>query len=400
MRQLLLNIILILFVFNIIFYSCTKEDENYFTREDWTVLADTSHLSNVSVSAIFLMTQLAGYPQFNKYLKNSIEIYKISYHTVYKGEPVIASGVIVLPANEQGPSPVMVVGNGLIFAESEAPSEFSLPGHYTGFEFIGALGYITFLPDMIGFGDSKEKLFPIHNYEHSASATIDFIYAGREFLKTMRIESQDEYYLAGYSQGGYIGMSTLKYVQENHLDIQFKKTALGAGGYNLKKIVEYHIENGSYPSPSHMALLLSSYNVLYDWNRQPGDFFNEPYASWIPELINGQYTREQVDSYLPSSFDSLLCIDFYNGLKENTDTTVFDALELNSIHNWAPQTKIRLYHGINDEKIPFSDSEETYETMVNNGATQIEFVSLSGDTHYNSALDFIELVIQWFKSST
>ena len=334
--------------------SCNREDEKPKPFASDTYLADTSNLGVVSASFIKLTANLAGHSEFNDYMKYPVVLYKIVYHTTFKGEPVLASGLISYPYSARDSIPQMLVGNGLVFADDEAPSEFKLPDHYTGFEFIGSMGYFTMIPDMLGFGVSKDLLFPIHNYYYSARTMIDFYHACEEFIRHKQLAVQEQTYLSGYSQGAYIATAALKMIEESKAEgIHIEAAAVGAGGFDLVSLLNLAIANNLYSAPSHLALLLSSYNIMYDWNRPLSDFFKEQYAAEIPGLLNGSYTREEIDTHLPAHLDSLLNPQFLSDLKENKETALTAALAENSVYDWAPQTTLRILHSIHDERIPF-----------------------------------------------
>lgn len=378
--------------------SCSKEDNQILPVQVNDYLVESKYRDEVSKSVISMTAQLAGYPQFSAYLQYSIKLFVITYRTTYKGEPIIASGIISFPITSDS-MPIMLVGNGLIFADEDAPSRFDLPNHFTGFEFIASVGYITLIPDMIGYGMSRDLLFPIQNYEHSANSMIDFLYACEEFIKEKNIPTSQKKFLTGYSQGGYIAMATLKKIEEHpELDINIDATAVGAGGFNLVNLLNYSLDKNYYSAPSHLALLLSSYNIVYDWNRPLSDFFQEPYASEIPYLIDGGYNREEIDQQLAYSFDSLLNPVFLHNLKNNSEERLMDALTENSVDNWVPTSTLRIIHSINDDRIPISDSEDMYNQMVSKGSDSVTFTKIETVGHIESGLAFIEIALQWFNT--
>ncbi|MFO7656073.1 MAG: lipase family protein [Bacteroidales bacterium] len=401
LRKVILSCVTIIFLF-----ACTKEDDfiNHTDDSELPVttgvyLVQSTSLGTVSAITIKLTTQLAGYPQFKEYMKHSIKLYKIVYRTTYKGQPILASGIISYPTEISDSIPTMIVGNGLIFADKDAPSNFNLPNNFTGFEFIASLGYLTLIPDMIGFGVSKDIIFPIHNYEHSANAMIDFIYAGEEFVKAKKLPVNRKKFLTGYSQGGYIAMATLKMIEEKPVPgIKIEATAVGAGGFNLLNLLKTAIKNNTYSAPSHLIMLVSSYNIMYDWNRPLTDFFQETYANKIPVLLNGEYNREEIDHQLVYSLDSLLSPVFLNNLETNNEPDLINAFSENSIDNWAPKSKLRIIHSTNDDRIPVSDSEDTYNNMVSNGSKSVTLTTIETSGHINSGISFIEIALQWFNN--
>jgi hypothetical protein len=387
----------------VVLFSCTNEDDSKSGKEIVLPLTPGGYLiqgeavTNVSSATMQLAMDAAGYPEFKSYVKYSIKLYKISYNTTYKGQPIVASGLISYPAGINEPIPSMIVGNGLTFADRDAPTSFKLPDNFTGFEFIAAMGYLTLIPDMIGFGESSEITFPIHNYQYSAQTMIDFVFAVDEFIEAKGLSVNNRKYLTGYSQGAYIALSTLKMIQEKPVpEIKIEATAVGAGGYNLVNLLNYAIDNNTYSAPCHLILLFTSYNEIYGWGRPMTDFFQEPYASRIPTLLNGQYDRLQINDQLAYSFDSLLNPVFLNNLKNENEPALISALAENCIDDWAPLGKVNLIHSINDDRIPFKDSQDTYNKMILNGADSVYLTQVETVGHINAALDFIQQAFAWF----
>lgn len=395
-----------LFIFIIpllIVFSCSKEEDSIKTEDTVYPIFPCDHFiratscGELSFSTIKSLLKIAGYSDFVKYVKCSIKLYRIYYTTTYQGDTIIVSGLVAYPTDALAPVPTMIVGSGLAFSDEEVPSSFSFPNQYTGFEFIASLGFFTLIPDMIGHGASKQFIFPIHNYEYSARTMIDLIYAGREFVETQNLEISDKNFMAGYSQGGYIVMSALKMIEEETIDdIRIDATAAGAGGFNLVDLLKMALDQNYYPAPAHILLLFTSYNEIYHWNRPLTDFFQEPYASMIPELLSGKYNRSEVDEYLPHSLDRLLNPIFLNNLKNNNETALISALTENSVDDWAPLGPLNIIHSIGDETIPFSNSENTYNKMVANGSISVIFTSCDVVGHVASGAPFVEKALKWF----
>lgn len=370
------------------------DDSKY---EDCIYLTDAESIGSVQAATIRSTASIAGYSQFAEYLDYSINVYKITYRTTFRGEQILASGIISLPFGKSAPSDVVIVGNGLIVADRDAPSSFKLPDNFTGFEFIASVGYVTVIADMIGFGVSSDFVYPIHNSEYSATTIIDFVYACREFFKIESVKLTGRDFMMGYSQGGYAAMATLKKIEEDGInDIDIEAAAIGAGGYDLVGLMNYALDRNTYPSPAHLAMLFSSYNEIYGWNRQLTDFFRDPYAGRIPELLNGEYDRQQVDDQLTPDFEFLFNESFLQGLRDSTDLQVYSALAENSVYDWTPTIPITIIHSINDEKIPFEDSQRTYDTMIENGSNSVVLIPTETEGHINAAMDFMEVVIDLF----
>lgn len=373
--------------------------DNFFDFDpnlDCDVLYDTVALDELNVETLKLLTQVGGYPRFEKVIEKDISIYKVLYRTSYKNEEVIASGLISFPTDRSVAYPVIHVGNGLIFDDDDAPSAFDLPDNYSGFEFMAAKGFVVFVPDMIGFGSSKDMVYPIHNYEISANTMLDFARAGNEFIEEKSIAVTGDVYLTGYSQGAYIALSMLKKMEKDNVsDVNITAAAIGAGGFNLEYLLEYSMEQNMYSAPSHLALLFHSYNAVYDWDKPLNYFFNEKYAKKIPKLLNGKYNREEIDEYLTTKLDRFLQADFFENLKNGDEVEVLNRIRENSIHNCKVTVPLVIMHSENDDRIPIEDSEQTCKLLLENGSPDVTFIPMDASDHINSGFDFIELVFSW-----
>jgi pimeloyl-ACP methyl ester carboxylesterase len=292
---------------------------------------------------------------------------------------------------------MMVLQNGMNFADSAAPSQFNFPDRFIGLEFLASAGYFVIIPDGIGFGTSSDILFPMNNAAYAASATIDMMKAAEEYITSQRLPYNDHIFLAGYSMGAYVTNANLKAIE--HQDFRhITAAAAGAGGYDLVGVLDSTLDGTNLLTPSQLAMVFASYNDTYEWNRPLTDFFNLPWALIIPALITGDYTGAEIDQHLPPDIDTLLNPEFVHRLATGRETELIHTLEENSVHNWAPHSPLRLYHAANDERIPFTDSWNTFLAMQDAGSRTVEFEELVGINHFFAVFDFLSLVLQWFET--
>lgn len=373
----------------------------------WHTLVEAKTLTDLSAPLMRFIGKDAGLSRFSALVRHDVRFVRIRYRTTYKGKHIIASGLISYPLDCPPDYPLMVVQNGIIFGNREAPSAFSLSflkpeeSRFIGYEFLATAGYLVMFPDWIGFGDSSEILFPMYNYEYSASASIDMMKATFEWIQSRSIPVGDKLFIAGYSMGGYTANCLLHELETSRpfgSRRPVTATALGAGGYDLVSVMGNAITGRSSARPAQVAMLLASYNETNSWHRPLADFFKEPHASNIPGLLSGRFDTEAISKRLPPDLASLLNPDFVDDLAHGRERRFTRALAANSIHDWSPASPVRLYHSKNDERIPFSDSRNAYRNMINGGSEHVKLVELPGDDHYNSVFGFMELVIPWFES--
>lgn len=373
----------------------------------WRKLIETETITDLPASLMRLLSENLGLSRFAPLIQYDVRFVRIRYETTYKGRRITASGLLSYPLNAPSGYPLAVAQNGMIFGDLEAPSAFSLSflnpqdSRFVGYEFLATAGYLVIFPDWIGFGDSSDVLFPMYNYQYSADASIDMMKATFEWIRSKRIPAGNKLFLAGYSMGGYTTnclLHALETQQPFGPGKSVTAAALGAGGYDLVSVLQSSLDGRSIARPEQIAMLLASYNKTQSWNRPWTDFFQEPYASTLPDLLDGSYVTEQIHALMPARPASLLNPDFVERVRDGRERRFLRALAANSMHDWSPTRPVRLYHSRNDERIPFSDSRKTLQNMIRGGSRQVELIELPGDDHYNSVFGFMELVIPWFES--
>ena len=260
----------------------------------------------------------------------------------------------------------------LIF--EDAPSAF--PGSFTGFELLGSAGYVTIIPDYIGYGISENVTHPYYDKEYSALSVVNMIKATKYYLQQRKIWITNRLFLIGYSEGGYTTMAAQEEIETNPSHrLTVTGAAEGAGGYDLTTFLSSIADTAYYSAPSYMARILKAYNDTYNWKRPVSDFFQEPYASKIPALFDGSKNRQEIDMALTNYTAELFDQNFYKNLKIPTrEIALKMKVGENSFLTWAPKSTTRLYHGTADDAVPFETSVVTYARFRAADATNVEFL--------------------------
>ncbi len=401
LRNLKTSYSLLFIIIITVFSSCITDDGpvNPGTEEP-SKFVSYQLLAEISKNTLkVLLSTAEGFEPYADNIEFGVSIYQITYKTTYQGEEQLASGLISLPEGYTGEMPLLSAQHRTITAHRDAPSNFNT-SNISGLEIFGALGYATLIPDFLGFGASKEMLHPYYNEEATATATIDMIFAGKEFLDSLNIPYNQQLFLVGYSEGGYATLATLKGIEENpDLGLQVTAAAAGAGGYDVKGMVDYLVRQDVYPTPGYLAFLIYSYQVTNEWSRPLTDFFQEPYASRIPELFSGELAATPIHERLNDTLSVLLNTTFLENSRNGTETQFMDALVQNSVYDWEPQTPLRLYHEQDDEVIPIENSQTAYDTMLENGSSSVTYYPYDlATSHGDGFIPMVNQVIPWFKS--
>ncbi|OUJ76169.1 alpha/beta hydrolase family protein [Hymenobacter crusticola] len=340
----------------------------------------------------------AGFESFAPFAKYDVTFYRMVYKVKYQGQNVQASGLLGIPRGMPTTPALLSAQHGTMFRQAEAPSNF--PATFSGFELFASAGFITVIPDFIGYGTSQNIFHPYFDRKSSALTVVNMLKAAQYFLKSDGVALNNNLFLAGYSEGGYVTMAAQQEI-ETHPGHQLTLTAAaaGAGGYDLPEFLNQVATVPTYASPSFLAFIIQAYNTTYTWNRPLTDFFQQPYAGKIPTLLDGTKNIDQINAELTTNLASLFNPTFYANLKNPSGEPVLKQQLLeNSFNNWVPRSPTRLYHGTNDESVFFSTSVTTYTRFQAAGATNVAFFPIPGGTHRTSIVPMMLNALPWLQS--
>ena len=384
----------------IVLYGCSEDDPlpaDPLVEDEFFVSSE--ELLTLSVSEIQTVMQLTGFGEFVELVENGFTVHRVVYNTTFREADITASGLVVIPDGITGPFPLLSAHHGTIFSHDEAPSEFSLSNGLTGFELFSAAGFVSIIPDYLGYGESKEILHPYYNFRYTASAILDMISATREFLDNQAVSFNDKLFLVGYSEGGYATLAAQKAIEDNP-DSGFNITAAaaGAGGYDIVGVMDEVLKNDTYSTPAYLAFITYAAIQTNQWTVPVTDFFQEPFATAIPGLLDGSLTQSGVNEGLTTDLNALFNTGLLAELRNGVPNQLSDEFALNSVDDWSPVSTLRLYHSPADEIIPISTSITTVQKMTDNGGADVAFVEIGGDSHGSALIPMLEEVVPWFIS--
>ena len=329
-----------------------------------------------------------------------VDVYKITYNTLYKGEPILASGLVCMPQSTDS-VPIISFQNGTNTLKSDCPSLNPTSYYYSLMEYMAGNGYIIAFPDYIGFGASAQILHPYYERVTTDRAVIDMLRACHELLgeKDIQVKFNGDHYLMGYSQGGWATLSALANIETNYkTTIPVKATSCGAGAYDMMAMSNYVLAQKVFPGPLYLPYFIYSQQVFGAHSDLLSKFFNEPYASRIPELFNGMYSNTQVDAQLNDTISVLLKSNMISDFSNGADFAQLRSLLVkNSVTAWLPTSKINFYHGSADLNVPPEQSQLMYNSFLSLGVPDmIQLISLPGIDHESSLLPWGLKTINWF----
>jgi len=372
-NRFLLKFSVIIFIFLIVVTSCSKDDHgtgfSYFVSKEFSVTYTKTYITNL------INTVSGSLPEVNNLkplVTGDINIYRMVYKTTVKGHQINASGLVCVPAIP-GDYPVLSFQNGTNTVNAYAPSEFAINYSYQFVEIIASMGYIVVIADYPGFGESAQVPHPYLVKEPTVQSLVDMLYAVKELANSELpgITLKNEYYLLGYSQGGWATLALHKALELDYYDeFDLKGSACGAGPYDLFLLLQGMVNVTTYPMPVYLSYILNAYKAYDQFTNPVSDIFNEPYAARLSSLYTGLLTSDQINSQLTTSIPGLITPDFLSGFATSLKyASVRDALNNNSVAAWHSYKPLLLIHGGKDTQVNPVSTEKMYTQMIQAGTS-------------------------------
>jgi pimeloyl-ACP methyl ester carboxylesterase len=381
----------------IFIFSCADKDDPAPRVEEDNLVEATVTGSREAAELRFLI-EVSGMDVDPAIILYDVDVYNVIYTTSYKGLEIEASGLVLLPKTPVD-LPMISFQRGTTVRQSDAPSLRSKSSEEViSYAALASMGFITVVPDMIGFGESKEIFHPYYVEEPTATAVIDMLRAAATLAEEKQITFDNRLFLAGYSQGGYSTLATHKAIEAAPLeDFELIASFPGAGGYDITHMQKYLFALDTYPDPYYLAYVGLSYQSYYE---EPGllpDFFNEPYASRIPSLFDGLKSGSDINAQLTQDIQALVKADVLTDFETAPQLEALrEKFEANSLINWTPTIPIYMYHGDADMTVPLENSVVTHQNLLDNGASpdELELLIFEGGNHGSTVLPYIADLIE------
>lgn len=384
--------------------SCRKDEQknnySYFVSKDYVIDYTVGYINTVIDAVSATTPEVQG---IKSLVASDVDVYKVVYNTTADGKKITASGLICVPVTS-GEYPVLSFQNGTNTLNADAPSVFPEDYTYQMVEFIASMGYIVVIADYPGFGESSQIPHPYLVSEPTVRSLVDLLFTVKEMIgpEFPGITLKNEYYLLGYSQGGWATLALHKAIEQNYgTDFTLKGSACGAGPYNILQLLENMINKPTYPMPVYLAYIVNAYIAYHQFTNPATDIFKEQYASKLNSLFTGLLTSDQINSQLTSSIADLMNPDLLAGFSTNSKYTgITDALNNNSIAPWHTVIPLLLTHGANDTQVDPLSTENMYTDLIQN-STSPEIVKkaiVPGVDHSDGALPCMILGITFLNN--
>jgi hypothetical protein len=365
--------------------------------------ADRGMLISQSLSRTYSLTELkvlflvAGFPGT---AEHAVSFHRVLYETVdCRGRKTTASGAILVPVGKSKPAPVISLQHATVFLREDVPSRGG------GQEFLlgaamAACGYVIFMPDYLGLGDSP-GLHPFLHAQSEATAVVDLIRAGRAGCQILGVPLSDQLFLWGYSQGGHATLAVHREIELNHHpEITVTASAPMAGPYDLSgTMAPILLSQEPYASPGYMAYLLFGLNEAHSFFCSPQELWRPPYDRTLPPLFDGAHAEMDIHSAMPAVPAHALQPAFLQAYESNPAHPLRRAIGENDVIPWPLRAPLRLFHCAGDRTVPFTNSQRILEQFHRLGSTDVRLIDpLPSADHYPGAVPCFYASKLWLDS--
>lgn len=311
---------------------------------------DATFLKTISAAEVASALEASGQSALGAIPRYAVQAYRLTYLTVDGlGQETLASALMTVPQKPlNSTSPVLSYQHGTITKDADAPSQ--LANVETPEVVMASLGYIVLSADYVGYGASKGVPHPYLLSAPSAAAVIDLMTAAKYWRETNKVLDNQQLFLAGYSEGGYVTMATHRALQAGNSSFHqnLVSVAPGAGPYNVALTLGEQLKVVRRANPLLGALI------------NPGflKYLGQTDRNNIRDKLLAEVQGDDSDVvFLPTFLDYFL----------NDDEASLD--RFSNVHDWRPEVAVNLYHGRDDQTVSYLNASNTLETMRTRGAT-------------------------------
>lgn len=326
-----------------------------------------------------------------------VSLYKIRYKTpAPDGHITIASGLVAVPST-MTKAGVVSYQHGTRFNREEAPSRMKEGDYIYPALFASHGGYLTVMPDYLGLGDNELALHPYVQYETLASSSVDMLLAAKELAKEINFETNDQLYIAGYSEGGFSSLVMFELLVTQYSKHPITAVALGSAPYDWEETMKFIMLNPGPRATAYLAYFFYSLQTYKNYWADLSQIFISPYNAIIPELFDGLHSNNEILSALPQNPALIFQSEFFNAILNHTENNSEKLKQYFNHYDFTPTAPLLLVGTKGDKDVPYYGAEIAYNQFIQH-SNNVFIKSVSDQLDHKEALpDVLSEMIKFFK---
>ena len=325
------------------------------------------------------------------------------------GNPCTLSGTITVDKSyDKQFKGILLYNHFTIYETTQAPSrgaiEFPTGAALTHF--------IVVAPDYYGFGITEKEPQAYCISRANGRASLDAYLAAKRLIEDLDVKKNDDFIIAGYSEGAQTTMGVLREISERHPEVKVKRAFAGDGPYDINSMYGA-LTQGDTEMPSTVCNVLWAYNHFSQLGYDIHDYLKDPVASNFDEwFLSKKYKRKALDEELiKTKKTSDICTAAVLDNNSRLSLRFKDAFSADALTSgWTPRSDfdIMLYHDTKDDVVPvdnyyamkkfLDDNHIKTEGLV--GEYSSETTKESGiSNHETAAAAFFLQIIAWVRAN-
>ncbi|CAM2851405.1 secreted protein [Legionella steigerwaltii] len=328
-----------------------------------------------------------------------VTLYKIVYKTpAPDGHMTIASGLVAVPS-VPGDKGIVSYQHGTRFNHEDAPSRMNEGDAIYPALFASHGGYLTVMPDYLGFGDSELILHPYVQHETLASSSVNMLLAAKELAKIIHIKVNDKLYIGGYSEGGFSSLVMFELLVKQYPNIPVTAVALGSAPYDWDETMKFVMLEPGPRATAYLAYFFYSLQTYKNYWTDLNQIFVSPYNAIVPEVFDGFHSSKEILKALPQNPALIFQYEFFNAILDHTDGNSEELKNYFNHYDFSPTAPLLLVGTKGDKDVPYRGAELAYDQFTKySSAVFIQSVSDTLDHRDAAPFVFYEM-LKFFKRS-
>jgi hypothetical protein len=335
--------------------------------------------------------------------KNSVKIYQVTYHSIIpelNNKPTIATGLIAIPELSSKALPLISYQHGTVFYKEMVPSIYNYSDETKMMVLqFASQGYVMISADYFGLGSLSQEKNSYFVKESTEQACLDMYRASKSLLSQLNINVSN-FFINGWSQGGYNTMLFLKRLEKENIPVKAVFTAAAPVDPQLfitRGLFAPRPFDAEYTVAALCNLILSieNYNELEGISQR---YIKSEYLQLAQEFYDFKVDYSTFMSVVPKEPHLVFTETFFMDAKK-ADSPFWKLLAQSESYRWLSDTPLRAYYGMRDEAVPDYIASLAVHYMGTIGKTNGQAVNAGEQAdHRNTFIESLVDAKKWIES--
>ncbi|QTN19187.1 hypothetical protein HZ989_13320 [Brevundimonas sp. AJA228-03] len=291
-------------------------------------------------------------------VNNGVRLYRLIYRSSVRGQAIDASALVAVPDTQGPPRGAVLYLRGSDIPRSAAPTTPNAIWTSEAAVF-GGNGFVTIVPDYIGFGASPSPQAFLLTDENVA----DFRAALTAAQSALALGRHTPLFVTGFSQGGQLSAALHRDLDARPLrGYDLRETVAVAGPHELVGSFAARIEEPLASNPIAMGYVAwAAYTFAWREGRPLEEVFAPAYVAQAPRWFGGSMSMQELLGQAPGSITEILRPEFLASIRTDRDFWFNRMVRENETYEWTPRAPFHIILGTADDHVDPAATRILYE---------------------------------------